>query len=226
MFKSEYQLKKKGIVGILICCYLVISHKPIFSESCEIDSFSIIVNDKNVQQSKWEIILGNKLMYDVSKNRGQFILHAFDSAHNLCLAKKISITLSDYPVLKWAWKAVTLPDGAREDEKRKNDSVAGIIIGIKKGFSIHAVKYVWSTTLSVGSAVMDSKDAYDKVIVLQSGKKNLGKWEFQKVNVRDDIEKCFGKGFSRIEVVSIMTDSDNTKSSAEAYYAAIEFAKN
>ncbi len=219
-------MTNKLIRGIFIGAVVLIYHRQVFPEISLIDSFSIAVNDKTVQQGKWEIILGNKQMFDVSKTQGQFVLHVFNSAHNLCLAKKISITLSEYPVLKWAWKAVTLPDSAREDEKRRNDSAAGIIVGVKKGFSIHAVKYVWSTSLRVGSEVMDSKNAYDKVIVLQSGKENLGKWVFQKVNVRDDIEQCFGKGFSHIEAVSIMTDSDNTESSAEAYYATIEFAKN
>ena len=192
----------------------------------ELDSFPVKAGDLSAQGSVWKIVLGDRGMFSIEKDGPRTVLHAFSAGHNLCLGKKMPLSLSEFPFLKWSWKAVVLPEGAREDVKKKNDSAAGIIIGMKRGLSFRAIKYVWSSSLAVGSIVQDSPDAYDKVIVLQSGASRIGTWISQKVNLREDIRRCFGDRFSRIEGLSIMTDSDNTHSRAEAFYADIAFSSN
>jgi Protein of unknown function (DUF3047) len=189
----------------------------------DLDSFPIKIGDSAVQKNGWKIILGNKRMYSVSKEGTRTILHTLSAGKNICVGKKISLSLSEFPLLSWAWKAMVLPDDAREDVKKKNDSAAGIIVAIKQGFTLHAIKYVWSSSLTVGSIVQDGPNAYDKVIVLQSGTIHCGTWISEKVNVRDDFKRCFGERFNRIDGISIMTDSDNTHSKAEAFYTDLSF---
>lgn len=207
---------------ILVACILMFC-PYVDAAALDLDSFPIKIGDSAVPKSAWEIIMGNRRMYGVSKEGTRTILHTLSAGKNICVGKKISLSLSEFPLLSWAWKAVVLPDGAREDVKKKNDSAAGIIIAIKQGFTLHAIKYVWSSSLAVGSIVQDGPNAYDKVIVLQSGAIHCGTWISEKVNVRDDIKRCFGERFNRIDGISIMTDSDNTHSKAEAFYADISF---
>jgi len=189
-----------------------------------LDSFVIAINNPAIRQNAWEIIMGNAQMFDVSREGSRTVLHAFTSGGNICLGKKISVPLGNYPILHWAWKVIVLPSGGREDVKKKNDSAAGIIIGLKRGFAFNALKYVWSSTLPVGSVVRDGPGAYDRVIVLESGGSRTGKWISEKVDFGKDIRRCFDDRYSGIQGVSIMTDSDNTRSSAEAYYADLSFS--
>jgi hypothetical protein len=207
---------------ILVTCILMLC-PYVNAAALDLDSFQIRIGDSAVQKSTWKIIMGNRRMYSVSKEGTRPILHAISAGKNICVGKKISLSLSEFPLLSWAWKAIVLPDGAREDVKKKNDSAAGIIIAIKQGFTLHAIKYVWSSSLAVGSIVQDGPNAYDKVIVLQSGAIHCGTWVSEKVNVRDDFKRCFGERFNRIDGISIMTDSDNTHSKAEAFYADLSF---
>lgn len=196
------------------------------AEPADLDSFPVKVGNLPAPGNVWKIVMGDRSMFSIEKDGPRSVLHAFSAGRNLCLGKKAPLSLSEFPFLKWSWKAVVLPEGAREDVKKKNDSAAGIIIGIKRGLSFRAIKYVWSSSLAVGSIVQDAPDAYDKVIVLQSGASKVGTWISQKVNIREDIRRCFGDRFSRIEGLSIMTDSDNTYSRAEAFYADIAFSSN
>lgn len=192
----------------------------------DLDSFPVKADGRPASGNNWKIVMGNRSMFSIEKDGPRTVLHAFNAGQNLCLAKKTPLSLNEFPYLRWAWKAVVLPEGAREDVKKKNDSVAGIIIGMKRGLSFRAIKYVWSSSLAVGSIVQDGPDAYDKVIVLQSGASGLGTWISERVNMREDIRRCFGDRFSRIEGISIMTDSDNTHSRAEAFYADVAFSSN
>lgn len=195
----------------------------LFAADLPLDSFPIVLNNTKIDKGPWKIVMGSNEMFAVSKEAERYVLHAFTTGKNFCVAKKVSLSLSAFPILTWAWKTVVLPLGGREDTKKKNDSAAGIIIGMRCGLTFHAIKYVWSSSLPQGSLVQDEPDAFDRVIVLQSGKELCGTWVRQKVNLRQDIRRCFGDSWNAVDAVSIMTDSDNTHSTAEAFYTDITF---
>ena len=61
------------------------------------------------------------------------------------------------------------------------------------------------------------------MIVVDSGSKKLGKWVKHERNVFKDYIKVFAKKPPIVSGVAIMSDSDNTKESAVAYYGDIIF---
>jgi len=61
---------------------------------------------------------------------------------------------------------------------------------------------------------------------IRSKEDRVHQWYSESRNVRDDFEVLFGKQVSYIDVVAIMTDTDNTGSSAESFYGDIYFSKS
>ncbi|NOZ43503.1 MAG: DUF3047 domain-containing protein, partial [Alphaproteobacteria bacterium] len=56
----------------------------------------------------------------------------------------------------------------------------------------------------------------------ESGNKKLGKWITETRNIYNDYKKAFGKKPPLVSGIAIMTDTDNTNSSAVSYYGDIE----
>jgi hypothetical protein len=63
------------------------------------------------------------------------------------------------------------------------------------------------------------------MIVVRSGPSGVGTWVEEERNIYDDYKKAFAGEPPIINGVAIMTDTDNTKESATAYYGDIVFKK-
>ena len=62
-----------------------------------------------------------------------------------------------------------------------------------------------------------------KMIVIESGPSQLGRWIDERRDLRADYRQAFGDQPPTISGVAIMTDTDNTGESATAYYGDIVF---
>ncbi len=116
-----------------------------------------------------------------------------------------------HPVLSWDWRAIDLPAGAREDDDSRNDSGAGVYVL----FSIDgrfikrpkAIKYVYSSTLPVGTVVTYGKL---KVVVVSSARNGAGDWEHIERNVVEDYRRLFGDEPPAAPLyIRLWSDSDN-----------------
>ena len=87
------------------------------------------------------------------------------------------------------------------------------------------IGYVWDTTAPEGTIVQSEKSSLVTYVVLRSGSKDLGRWITESRNVYDDYRKIYKEEPGELGAVSIAIDSDDTKSSAEAYVGAIAFRK-
>jgi hypothetical protein len=63
------------------------------------------------------------------------------------------------------------------------------------------------------------------MVVVRSGPQSVGTWVEEERNVYDDYKQAFGEEPPMIKGVAIMTDTDDTKESATAYYGDIVFGK-
>ena len=64
------------------------------------------------------------------------------------------------------------------------------------------------------------------MFVVQGGSEKLQQWLTQERNVYEDYKKAFGEEPTMISGVAIMTDTDNTRESAVAWYGDIIFTNN
>ena len=142
------------------------------------------------------------------------------SSRNDCTSLARPVTLdTTYGFLKWKWRVWQLPPLAREDKKNLNDSGAGVYVIFKARPPFNdIIKYVWSTTLPVGTSIASPYRNNSKVVVLESGIGRLGQWIGETVDVRNDYQRLFGSAAPLIQAIGILTDSDNTHSIARADY--------
>ena len=191
-----------------------------------LDSFVVRTNNGAIEQSGWEAVRGRGTEYSVSRDSSLPALHAVSIGGNASIGKRISYAIEDFPLLSWSWKIITLPRDGCESVARKNDSAAGIYVSYRHGLVRKYLKYVWSSSLPMGSTLRSPFSPLTKIIVMESGAARMGKWVNERVNVRSDIKRCFDDEPARIDGFGIMTDADNTESTAEAWYAGISIAQD
>lgn len=63
------------------------------------------------------------------------------------------------------------------------------------------------------------------MIVVESGPAKLKTWVIEERNVYEDYTRAFGGEPSMISGVAIMTDTDNTDESAEAYFMGVSSSR-
>ena len=81
-----------------------------------------------------------------------------------------------------------------------------------------AIKYVWSSSLPVGTRIKSPVYWRSYTVVLQSGDTHIGKWQQEVVNFYQDYKDIFGEEPGQVVGIAILTDSDSTNSVAEADY--------
>lgn len=81
--------------------------------------------------------------------------------------------------------------------------------------------YVWASRHPVGSVVHNPRTDRVRKIVLDSGSAQLGRWRDHRRDLRADFRRAFGEDPGPLRSVAVMTDADNTASSARAWYGPI-----
>lgn len=200
--------------------FLAFAAPPVAAEDC------IVIDDfakSTVGQlpADWKVRKdAGKSVYKVEEDAGLRFLHAHAKGHGIQAARQFEWDLSRYPVLAWSWRPVELPAGADEKDG-KNDSALSVYFMVPYS-SIRgpkAVKYIWSERVPVG-ARLQSNGGLTQVRVLRSGTEKRGQWVEERVKVRDDFLAYFEeKEVPKPAGIAVLTDSDDTASSAQGDYA-------
>jgi ABC-type transporter MlaC component len=167
--------------------------------------------------------------YVVMEENGNKYLAADDNGESVILGKNIKWNLKKYPYISFKWRARNLPDGGDERFGQTVDSAAGLYIVYKKklGLIPESVKYVWSTTLPVGSTMRRSGTGKPWMIVAESGDEHLGEWRTFVFNVYEAYKKTFGGNPPKTAIaIGILSDANSTNSKAYADYDDIKALKS
>jgi hypothetical protein len=169
----------------------------------------------------WKVRKGEgKRVYTVQEESGLRFLHAHAEQFATQAARQVEWDLNRYPVLAWSWRPIEFPKGADEKDG-KNDSALSVYFMVPYS-SIRgpkAVKYIWSERVPVGTR-LESNGGLTQVRVLQSGTAKRGQWIEERVKVRDDWLAYFKeKDVPKPAGIAVLTDSDDTRSSAQGDYA-------
>ena len=161
-------------------------------------------------------------VYLIGEESGRRFLRAASKGLGIQLAKEFAWDLGAYPVLAWSWRPVEFPPGGDERESKTNDSALAVYLLVphSRVQGPKAVKYVWSEKVPVGTR-LSSNMGLTQVRVLRSGAGQKGQWVEERVNARDDYMKAFGVAEPpKPAGIGVLTDSDDTKSSAQGDYAS------
>ena len=81
--------------------------------------------------------------------------------------------------------------------------------------------YVWGNQSAPGALLHNTRTGRIRKLVMESGPDKLGQWLEYERDVRADFEKAFGEPPGALVSIGIMTDTDNTRSKATAWYGPI-----
>jgi Protein of unknown function (DUF3047) len=211
----------------------------------EIAPFSI--NPAGTLPHGWEpmIILRTKkpTQYQLVTENNTTVLHAQAIGASSGLMQKVDIDPFIQPWLHWDWKIDSLIKTANNDEHTVEDSPVRIILGfdgdkdtlpftdqilfetakIVTGydFPYATLMYIWENKAPVGTVVASSRSGRIKMMVAASGPDGIGQWLDFSRNIVEDYKKAFGENPGKLIGVGVLTDTDNTGETVEAWYGDI-----
>ena len=171
----------------------------------------------------------NETIYTVGSNeKGNFYKAVADNAAS-GLGKEVKIDLNKTPFINITWKIEKDLPGIRENTKKGHDFAARVFAVKKTGatpLSNRAINYVFSSNNQIG---FNSPSPYTKKSidnVLATTKENLNEWVTVKANVKEDFMKFHDLNVNELDGLAIMSDTDNSKMKAIAFYQNIYFSAN
>jgi len=213
--------------------------------------FSSTVNKKGALPAKWRPLVFPRIarhtIYKITGKGKDRYLQALSKASASGLSRSIDIEGADYPILSWRWKIAGIIKKGDARLKSGDDYAARIYVTFafepsratiyEKGRNIigerlfgvrppgSAINYIWANKLKKDEFIVNSYSNRDMMIAVESGNGASGSWVREERNIYEDYIKAFGHKPPPITGIAVMTDSDNTGSSAEAYYENIVFRK-
>ena len=185
-----------------------------------------LFNKKESLKEWQEKIFKNRVMYTVEleKNSG-YLLAKSDKACS-GLLHKINFSPKKFPMMSWYWQVIKFPEKKSPDSQKggwiERDDYAARVYVIFPHWNfmqIKSIEYVWDEKLPERTIMASPYFGNIKLIVAESGNKKIGEWVFEKRNILEDYKKAFGRApSSNVGAIALMTDTDNTLSTAEALY--------
>ena len=181
--------------------------------------------------------------YSLVDDNGTVAVKAVSRGSASGLVRAVDIDPMRYPVIEWRWKVENILKKGDVTRKDGDDYPARLYVTFKYDASkvgfferakyeairmargeyppMGAITYIWESKSPVGTLVPNPYTEQVKMIVLQSGEEKVGRWVNESRNLVEDYRKAFGASPPRISGVALMTDTDNTRESAIAYFGDI-----
>jgi hypothetical protein len=183
--------------------------------------------------------------YTLVADEGRTVLRARADASTAGIIRDLRVDPDTHPVLAWRWKAVRLPERGDLRTKAGDDFAARMYVvfdlrlaalpfgerfGVTMARLIYgedvpaaALCYVWATRAAVGTVAPNAYTGRVRMVVVDSGRANLGRWVAHERDVAADYRLAFGEVPPAVSGVVVSTDTDNTGEAAEAYYGDVAF---
>jgi hypothetical protein len=156
---------------------------------------------------------------------------------------KVRIEPVDLGSLRFSWKVPALIAGADMALRDADDSPVRVMLAFEGDRSrlspadallselMHTLTgdempyatlmYVWCNKRAPESVIRSPRTDRVRKLVLESGPDKLNRWLDYERDIRADYERVFGEPPGALVGVAIMTDSDNTRSVAKAWYGPV-----
>ena len=186
-------------------------------------------------------------VYSLVKEDDRVAVKAVSDQSASGLGRPLSVDPAEYPVIRWQWKVGNVlqegdvsskdgddyparvyitfaidPDRAGYLERLRHEA-ARLLTG--EDIPYRAISYIWGSNSTPGTMIENPYTDQVMMFVIEAGDRKLQQWVTERRNVREDYIKAFGEEPAMITGVAIMTDTDNTRESAVAWYGDIVFEK-
>ncbi len=183
-------------------------------------------------------------VYRLENYQGKTVLSANSKTSASGLAVKLRPRQANNLWLQWEWKALNPianadnADGYADDaplrilvafdgnktklslKEKMTFEMASLISGQEMPYA--TLMYIWSGKSPVNTIINNAHTSRIKMIVVDSGWDNLGQWHKHQRDLAADYERAYGEAPGEVIGIALLTDTDNTKSEARAFYGDIE----
>jgi hypothetical protein len=181
--------------------------------------------------------------YQLVDDHGTVVLYALAEAAASGLGHDVRFDLRSAPIVEWRWKVARLIDDADNAIAAKEDSPARIVLefdGDRSQLSLRdraffmladrlagrdvpyaTLMYVWANRAPIGTVIANPHTDRVRMIVAASGAGGVGAWQTVRRDAYEDFRHAFGEEPGKLIAVGVLTDTDNTGATAEAWYGDI-----
>jgi hypothetical protein len=242
----------QAATGALLATWLLIAPTSLWAQSgavLEVGTFSAGHVGQALPDG-WKPLTFKKIpkqtAYELIKDEEVVVVKAVSEASASGLIKAVNINPKEYPIVRWRWKVDNILKHNDVTRKDGDDFPARLYVtfaydpdkvsfGKKLKFKagqaifgdipIGALNYIWDTKAPIGAIVENAYTDFAQMVVVESGDQKVGLWVNEERNIYNDYKEAFGEEPPLINGVAIMSDTDNTKERATAYYGDIQFAR-
>lgn len=181
--------------------------------------------------------------FRVVEEGGQRVLEAVADRSISGLRHPLDVEPDDRPILEWRWKIDGTIAGADVGDRHGDDSPVRIVLAfdgdrstlpVKEQMFFERVKllgghdlpyatlmYVWDNARAPESVVASPHTTRVQKIVVESGPRGVRQWRSYRRDIVADYRRAYGRAPGRLIGVAVVSDSDNTRQIARAWYGDI-----
>lgn len=185
--------------------------------------------------------------YQAVRHQGRHALLASAESAASMLRQTLNVPPADLRQLQFSWQVPALIAHADMAQRDADDSPVRLVMvfeGDRSKFSMKnamlselaqtmtgepmpyaTLMYVWCNTRAPGSVIINPRTDRIRKLVVESGEGRLDQWLDYQRDIAADFEKAFGEPPGALLGIGIMTDTDNTRSKAHAWYGPVTLTK-
>lgn len=183
--------------------------------------------------------------YALVEDGGRTVLRARAAASTSGITRAVRVDPATHPIVAWRWKVSALVQKGDLATKAGDDFAARFYVSfdldpeslgagdrMKLGLArmlygpdvpVAVLCYVWDRAAPAGTFAPNAYTDRVRMIVVDSGAANLGRWVARERDVAADFQRAFGQPAPAVNGVIVSTDTDNTGETVEAFYGDAAF---
>jgi Protein of unknown function (DUF3047) len=181
--------------------------------------------------------------YQLSSHEGRNCVRSDSASAASMLRQTVRVEPGDLGKVSFSWKVPALIATADLMQADTDDSPVRLVLAFEGDRSRFSAKnamlselamaltgeplpyatlmYVWGTHRAPGSIIVSQRTDRIRKLLLESGPQHLGHWLDYERDIKADFEKAFGEAPGALVGIGIMTDTDNTRGQAQAWYGPV-----
>ena len=197
--------------------------------------------------AKWQHLLfpgKTPTIFGYEREGGRDAVVATAASSASMLRRPVRVEPRELGGIHFSWKVPQLISGADMALRDSDDSPVRVVLvfeGDRSRFSSRdamlselmrtltgeempyaTLMYVWCNRRQPGTLITNPRTDRIRKLVVESGPANLGQWLDYRRDIRADFERAFGEPPGALVGVGIMSDTDNTRSTARAWYGPVQ----
>ena len=182
--------------------------------------------------------------YRWERQDGRAVLSAHAEHSASMWRRRLQVPAEQLGEVSFSWRVDELIRGASVAHAEREDAPARVLFGFGGDLSrlssrnrmmfelaqaltgeappFATLMYVWEAEAPVEAVIVNPRTDRIRKIVLDSGPSQLGTWRHHRRSLVRDFRRVFGENPGPLQSVALMTDSDNTRSVARAWYGPVQ----